>query len=96
MSISDAEEYLLNNVNNECGYLISDGNSLDLYVKLFVLIFEDSEEGIRNTLAALENYCREWKLKVNCSKTKVVIFGRGRIQTEGYDFKYTNEYEGTI
>ncbi len=67
---------------------------LDSYVKLFVLmcaddtvILSDSKEETTRALAALEVYCRVWKLEVNCSKTKIVVFSRGKVVTDNYSFK---------
>ena len=42
-------------------------------------------------LVSLHRYCSQWKLKVNCNKTKIVIFSRGRVATSNYDFKFGDE-----
>ena len=56
-----------------------------MYLKVFVLMYaddivilDDTEEKIKNALLLLEKYCNAWKLEVDCNKTKVVIFGKGR------------------
>ena len=56
-----------------------------VFLKLFILlyaddtvIFSDEANHLQNALYAFENYCKTWKLKVNISKTKILIFGRGR------------------
>ena len=56
-----------------------------VFLKLFILLYADdtvifSEEAnhLQNALYAFENYCKTWKLEVNISKTKILIFGRGR------------------
>ena len=79
--VNDLEDHLL---GENCAHLKFD-EWLDLYLKLLVfmyaddtVIMADSEVGIKNALKTLNNYCHQWKLKVNCSKTKVVVFGRGR------------------
>ncbi len=41
------------------------------------VILCDSEEGMQQALVALCTYCNEWKLKLNCDKTKRVLFSRG-------------------
>lgn len=46
----------------------------------------DSEEGIKNALKTLDNYCNKLKLEMNRSKATVVVFGRGGVQTEGHQF----------
>ncbi len=32
------------------------------------IILCDTEEGMKQTLLALYDYCNEWKLKLNCNK----------------------------
>ncbi len=51
----------------------------------------DTEEGMRQTLLTLYDYCNEWKLKLNCSKSKNVVFSRGRVHQDNYDFEFGNE-----
>jgi hypothetical protein len=36
-------------------------------------------------------YCQTWKLQVNISKTKVVVFSRSRLNTNDMNFKYNGE-----
>ena len=98
--VNDLEEYLL---NNNCACLKFDDDWLDVYLKVLVLMYADdtvilaeSEQGIKNALKTLDNYCREWKLEVNSSKTKVVVFGRGRTHVEGYDFRFNGETVETV
>jgi len=41
----------------------------------------ETEEGLHKGLLLLEEYCDRWKLTVNCTKTKVMIFRQwGRIR----------------
>ncbi len=42
-------------------------------------------------MVALSSYCQHWKLKVNCNKTKIVIFSRGRVPTSNYMFQFGEE-----
>ena len=51
-----------------------------IYLLLFAddaVIISDSKEGLQSSLPQLESYCKKWKLIVNVSKTKVVIFQKG-------------------
>ncbi len=72
-------------------HLISEGNPcLDFkdqmcnnYIKLLVLLYADdtvllsnSPDGLQQALKDLGSYCTQWKLKVNSSKTKVIIFSK--------------------
>ena len=59
----------------------------DIYVflKVFLLLYADDtvifgEEArdLQKALFVFENYCKIWKLTVNISKTKVLIFSKGR------------------
>lgn len=43
---------------------------------------------MKQALAALNTYCNEWKLKLNCNKTKVVIFSRGKVDLSKYNFRF--------
>lgn len=52
-----------------------DDDYLNTYLKLVVLMYADdtivlcdSEEGMKEALLALYNYCEDWKLKLNCDK----------------------------
>ena len=60
---------------------------LDLYFKLFTLLYADdtiilaeSAEELQLALDALYEYCQTWHLTVNTTKTKVVIFSRGKVR----------------
>ncbi len=55
------------------------------------VILSDSEEDMKTALGALGSYCKEWKLEVNCSKTKIVIFSKGKISTAKHNFKLGTE-----
>ncbi len=55
------------------------------------VILSDSKEEMTRALAALEVYCREWKVEVNCCKTKIVVFSRGRVVTDNFSFKLGTE-----
>ena len=44
------------------------------------VILSDSVEGLQRGLNAMSAYCKSWKLRVNVTKTKVVVFSRGKIR----------------
>ena len=64
--------------------MIEEVNQTDdtvVYLKLLVLLYADdtiimaeSSQELQAALNGLNHYCQLWKLKVNVSKTKVVIF----------------------
>ena len=60
---------------------------LDEYLNLFTLLYADdtillseSEKDLQTALDNLSTYCTQWKLTVNTSKTKEVIFSRGKVR----------------
>ena len=42
------------------------------------VIFSQTKEDLQHALLEFEEYCDNWKLQVNVSKTKIVIFSKGR------------------
>ena len=56
------------------------------------VILANSSIDLQRGLDALEAYSNKWKLKVNCSKTKVVIFGSRSTDTEEFTL-YGNTIE---
>lgn len=75
MYLNDIEEHFILN-----GF---EGIGLDMF-KLFLLLYTDdivimseTEKGLKHGLLLLQNYCDKWKLTVNTTKTKVMIFRKG-------------------
>ena len=48
---------------------------------------------MQHALNVFENYCKTWKLKVNVSKTKIIVFGRGRPNQNFHFFFENNEID---
>ena len=73
----------INDIESSLQVNTLEGITLDqitIYLLLFaddVVIISDSKEGLQSSLSQLESYCKKWKLTVNVSKTKVVIFQKG-------------------
>ena len=82
--LNDLEMYLNNdNVSGITCDVNNDG--MIIFLKALILlyaddtvIFSDNESGLQHALNIFEKYRSQWKLKVNVSKTKVVVFGSGR------------------
>ena len=55
------------------------------------VIMSDNEEEMKRVLSALSSYCNEWKLRVNCSKTKLVVFNSSKNNLHRYNFKFNSE-----
>ena len=53
-----------------------------------IVLFGNSAAELQNLIHILEEYCQKWELKVNITKTKVVIFRKGGILPNGLRFIY--------
>ena len=76
----------LNYINSETIKHLSD-DDVEIWLRLYVLLYADdtiilseSAEDLQKALNSLHIYCKMWHLTVNSSKTKVVIFSRGKIR----------------
>ena len=47
-----------------------------MYLKFFLLLYAESAEDLQAALNIFEEYCSEWKLSNNVSKTKIVVFSK--------------------
>lgn len=76
------------NTNNVDGLLtVADEfeKEIGVYVKFFLMLSADdtvllaeTKEDLQRQLNYFLDYCKLWKLNVNASKTKIVIFSKGR------------------
>ncbi len=92
--------FYINYIENkllECNFSFLDfGHDLtNSYLKLPVLMYPDdtvvlwdNEEGMNQDLVALCTYCNEWKLKLNCNKTKIIVFSTGMANLGKYKFEF--------
>ena len=99
--LSDLRDYLstkyngLSFITNNISDLLND-NNLDTYLKLYGLLYADdtailaeSPRELRLALHAMDQYCTLWKLKINVSKTKVLVFSRGYVRNRP-EFRFGN------
>ena len=91
--LNDLENHLrydgvtgLNYINKETIKHLSD-DDIEMFLKLYILLYADdtivlaeSADDLQKALNSLHNYCNLWHLKVNASKTKIIIFSRGKIR----------------
>ena len=84
--LNDIEEQFLNSN--------MDGLEVDM-VKIFMLLYADDIVFFANTpeelqlgLDLLADYCKRWKLTINVSKTKVLVFRNGGPLPMDISFKY--------
>ena len=97
--LNDLDRYfMINNV----GGITAEVNAEHIYsyLKIFILLFADdtvlfshSKDELQGMLNLFENYCDEWKLTVNISKTKVLIFTSGRYAKNYHFFFKDKELE---
>ena len=64
------------------GIELFDNDQHELWLRLLVLLYADdtvilseNADDFQNCLNAFNDYCNEWHLHVNLSKTKIIIFG---------------------
>ena len=57
-----------------------------------IVLFSNSDENLQEGLDILSNYCKRWKLKINVSKTKVMIFRKGGMLPRDLVFYYEGEH----
>ena len=87
MYLNDLQEYLQNFDVNGIKSISDDiENELNLYLKLFLLLYADDTILLSETSTDLQLlldkfcfYCTKWKLKININKTKVMVFSKCRI-----------------
>jgi len=80
--LNDLEQFFVeNNVNDVVNIRNMCSEKLNIFVKLFSLLYADdtiilseTEADMQYALAIFEKYCHHWKLKVNLQKSKVIIF----------------------
>jgi len=68
-------------------------SNINTYLKLYILLYADdtvivshSADDLQRALNAYETYCNTWKLTVNSSKSKIVIFSSGRQEQTHFTF----------
>jgi hypothetical protein len=63
----------LNSISNELD------SRLDIFMKLFIILYAESSSNLQILLDIFYLYCDTWKMKVNVDKTKIVVFSKGRL-----------------
>ncbi|MEW8546871.1 MAG: reverse transcriptase domain-containing protein [Candidatus Thiodiazotropha sp.] len=88
--------YFLNDLKD---YVSVDSHGIDLdFCKIFLLLFADdlvmfadTKIELQRLINRLENYCNEFKLKINMDKTNIIVFRNG-----GYLRSYEKWFFGDI
>ena len=84
----------LNDIEEQFINLGLDGIDVDMF-KIFVLLYTDeivifvnTQEQLQNSLDLLLEYCNKWKLTINVSKTKVMVFRKGGVLSRNLVFYF--------
>ena len=87
----------LNDIEEQFSHSGVEGLDLDLF-KIFMLLYADdivvfanNAEQLQAGLDVLSEYCARWKLKVNVSKTKILVFRKGGMLPRNLVFTYDSE-----
>ena len=103
--INDFEEFLSNKYNGLTGINnlfanVALNDEFEALLKLYILLYADdtiimaeNPNNLQMALNAVGNYCEQWKLKINISKTKIIRFAKRRQlnQNDLYDFRLNGE-----
>lgn len=92
MYLNDLETYF--EVNHINGVPIDfDAEEISIYLQMYMLLYADDTiimsdcaESFQTCLDTFHKYCIDWKLTVNESKTKVIIFGARK--SDNYNFRF--------
>lgn len=78
-------------------HLLCDNEDIEVYFKLYLLLYADdtvilaeSNEQLQAALNSMYLYCQTWKLEVNPTKTKVVVFSKRKVKEKPV-FTYNGE-----
>ena len=72
--VNDIRFYLNLHIANINPPILNDTYLTHLMFADDIVLFSQSEIGLQNSLHVIEQYCKEWKLKLNTSKTKIMVF----------------------
>ena len=85
--LNDFNAFLNESYNGLARVTESISNELQIYLKIFCLLYADdtlvlaeTEQDLQKALDSLHTYCNKWSLKVNVDKTKVIIFAPGKVR----------------
>ena len=72
-------------------------DDIEVFFKLYILLYADdtiilaeSVLSLQRALNSMSEYCKQWNLRVNPEKCKIVIFSRGRARNNPV-FMYNNK-----
>jgi hypothetical protein len=93
--INDLEQFLCNKDCEGITIKCPNNDAMSAYLRLFILLYADDTVLFAENPGQLQliinyfnEYCETWKLEVNISKTKVVIFGGGPAKNSKLSFYF--------
>ena len=88
--LSDLDSFMT--VHNNCkGVRLLEQTVNSLMFADDLVIFSDTNKDLQHSLSVLEAYCSSWDLRVNATKSKVLIFNASRHQSAtAYQFNINN------
>ena len=93
--VNDLEDFLS---ANGCSTIKIGVDEIDNLMKLMLVMYaddtillSDTQQGLQNAIDALHSYCVKWQLRVNCDKTKVVVFSKRKAALSTYNFAYNGK-----
>jgi hypothetical protein len=57
-----------------------------------LILLSESEKGLQSCLDSLNSYCNRWKLKINITKTKVMVFRKGKRKFSQFNFTTDSQH----
>ena len=62
-------------------------DDVEIFLRIYLLLYADdaiilaeTDIDLQNAINCLEEYCKEWDLRANARKTKIMIFSRGKVR----------------
>ena len=114
--LNDLNDYLVN--HNVSGLSLTaqiardlDFDDIDTFIRLFLLLYADdtivlaeNEKDLQKALNVLYDYCISFGMSINVSKTKIIVFSRGKIRNlptlifngEQIEVVFEYKYLGTL
>ena len=92
--LNDLQSSFSNFGNEGLVFNLDDQQVLRIHALLYAddtVLFANSAESLQKSLNILSRYSRLWKLKVNVSKTKIMIFSKNGKWSKKHNFTYNGE-----
>lgn len=84
LCMNGLEDYLC----NDCQFINFDDVVMDKCIQLLALLYayDTIKEELQKAADLMCGFCEKWKLKLNTEKTKVTVFGSGKVDVRKLKF----------